>query len=106
MMAKRTKAHKPVPTYTISKRQWRWLIACFYLVSAIDVWLGFGVAPLIATTDNWRLALATWPLTFVQIVLLVLLLKWGGQPQQQGPLLQPVEADGESFTPIGDAMEV
>ena len=105
-MAKHRKARKPPATYTMSRRQMRWLVACFLLVSAAGIWYGFGVTPLIASPIYWRADLVGLPLTIIQVALLVLLFQWGRQARRQASYWRYVDVEtGESFTPVGERME-
>ncbi len=105
-MAKRKKTGKKPVAYTLSQRQFRWLVVCFLIVDASLIWLGFGgFSSVMPYSEIWRVNLLGPGLTFIQVTLLVLLFQWMRQARRQKSLLQFVDADDESFRPIGDEME-
>lgn len=96
-----------VTTYTLSRRQLLWLFLCFLIVGGAAIWLGLGLAPYVIATIWWRITLAQLPLFFAYVVMFVLLLQMARQARRQASLLKFVDDEtGETFTPVGEEMEV
>jgi hypothetical protein len=104
-MAKHREADKPAPTYTLSQRQRRWLIVCFFLIGAAVIWLGAVVAPQVSRAQA---ELAQLPLMAAYFTLAVLFIQWGRQAKRAAasPFLYVDAETGEAFTPVGERMEV